>query len=70
MAKSSNINRLRVILAEKEISNHWLAEKLGKTDMTVSRWCTNKAQPSLYQLVEIANLLEIDVKDLLETSLK
>ncbi len=70
MAKSSNINRLRVILAEKEITNHWLAEKLGKTDMTVSRWCTNKAQPSLSQLVEIANLLEIDVKDLLETSLK
>ena len=70
MKKCENINRLRVILAEKGISNHWLAEKLGKTDMTVSRWCTNRAQPSLGQLVEIAEILEIDVKDLLESSLK
>ena len=66
---NNNLNRIRVILAEKELSNHWLAEQLGKADMTVSRWCTNKAQPSIAQLVEIARVLQVDAKDLIETTL-
>lgn len=70
MERPATLNRIRVILAEKQLSNHWLAEKLGKTDMTVSRWCTNKTQPSLAQLVEIANVLQVDAKDLIEPTLQ
>jgi putative transcriptional regulator len=54
------------ILAEKEITNRWLAEQMGVTDMTVSRWKTNKVQPSMAQFVEIAQLLKVDIKDLIE----
>lgn len=66
MAKIECSNRLRVILAEKEITNRWLAEQMGVTDMTVSRWKTNKVQPSMAQFVEIAQLLKVDIKDLIE----
>lgn len=62
-------NRLRVVLAEKQITNRWLAEQLGVTDMTVSRWSTNKVQPSVSQLVEIAKLLDVDIKELIEADL-
>jgi putative transcriptional regulator len=64
MTKKS-INRIRVALAEQERSNRWLAEKLGKTDATVSKWCANKMQPSLETLVEIAKVLDVDVSELL-----
>lgn len=50
----------------KEITNRWLAEQMGVTDMTVSRWKTNKIQPSMAQFVEIAQLLKVDIKDLIE----
>ena len=59
-------NRLRVILAEKEITNHWLAQQMGVTDMTVSRWSTNKIQPSMSQFVTISKLLEVELTDLIE----
>lgn len=59
-------NRLRVVLAEKQIKNRWLAEQLGKSEMTISRWSTNKTQPSLDQLIEIAKLLDVKLDDLLE----
>ena len=62
------INRLKIILAEKEKTNKWLAEKLGKSDVTVSRWCTNEVQPSTETLLEIAKLLDIDIKELLNSS--
>lgn len=62
------INRLKVILAEKEKTNKWLAEKLGKSDVTVSRWVTNEIQPSMETFLEIAKLLDIDVKDLINSS--
>lgn len=68
MANDFKMNRIRVVLAEKELSNRWLAEKLGKSDFTISRWATNKIQPSLPQLFEIANVLNVDVKDLIETN--
>jgi putative transcriptional regulator len=64
MTKKS-INRIRVALAEQERSNKWLAEKLGKTDATISKWCSNKMQPSLETLVEIAKVLDVDVSELL-----
>ncbi len=59
------INRLKVVLAEKDRTNKWLSEKLDKNAATVSRWCTNEVQPSLETLVEIAKVLNVDVKELL-----
>ena len=59
-------NKIRVVLADKQITNRWLAAQMGVTDMTVSRWKTNKIQPSMSQFVEIAKLLQVDIKDLLE----
>ena len=62
------INRLKVILAEKGKTNKWLAEKLGKSDVTVSRWVTNEVQPSMETLLEIAKLLDVDIKELLNST--
>ena len=62
---SKDINRLKVVLAEKKRTNKWLAEQLGKEPGTVSKWCTNTMQPNLETLVEIAKVLEVDTKDLL-----
>jgi putative transcriptional regulator len=59
------INRLKVVLVEQSRTNKWLAEKLGKNNATVSRWCTNEMQPSLETLVEIAKVLNVDVRELL-----
>ncbi|MGM7550539.1 helix-turn-helix transcriptional regulator [Myroides odoratimimus] len=59
------INRLKVILAEKSKTNRWLAEQLGKSEVTISRWCTNEVQPSLEVLYDIAKLLNANVKDLI-----
>ena len=69
MTKKDCQNRIRVVLADKQITNRWLAEQKGVTDMTVSRWKTNKIQPSMAQFVEIARLLQVDIKDLLEVDL-
>lgn len=63
--RPKNINRLKVVLAEKQRTNKWLAEQLDKDPATVSKWCTNTAQPGLETLVEIAKVLDVDVKDLL-----
>ena len=62
---SKDINRLKVVLAEKKRTTKWLAEQLGKDPGTVSKWCTNTMQPNLETLVEIAKVLEVDTKDLL-----
>jgi DNA-binding Xre family transcriptional regulator len=59
-----------VVLAEKRRTNKWLAQQLGKDPATVSKWCTNTAQPSLETLSEIAMSLEVDVKDLLQSSIR
>jgi transcriptional regulator with XRE-family HTH domain len=64
MTKKS-INRLKVVLVEQGRTNKWLAEKLSKNTATVSRWCTNEMQPSLETLVEIAQVLNVDIRDLL-----
>ena len=70
MATENKLYRLRVILAEKELSNKWLAERLGKSEFTISRWTTNKMQPSLPQLFEIAKVLNVDVKALIEDNMQ
>lgn len=62
---AEDINRLKVVLAEKKRTNKWLAKQLGKDPGTVSKWCTNTMQPNLETLVEIAKVLEVDTKDLL-----
>ena len=59
------INRLKVVLAEQHKTNLWLSKKLGKDPATVSKWCTNTAQPSLEILLDIAECLNIDVRTLL-----
>lgn len=63
-----NINRIKVVLAEKNKTNKWLSERIGKDPATVSKWCTNTMQPCLETLVEIANVLEVDVVELLNHS--
>lgn len=62
------INRLKAVLAEQSKTNKWLAEKLSKNETTISRWCTNEIQPSVESLIEIAKLLEVDVKDLINST--
>ena len=59
------MNRIKVVLAEKQRTNRWLAEQMGKSENTISRWCSNKSQPPIAQLQEIANLLDIDVRTLI-----
>ncbi|MBR5060886.1 MAG: helix-turn-helix transcriptional regulator [Prevotella sp.] len=61
-------NSLKVILAEKEKTYTWHSEKMGRNIGTVSRWMTNKVQPSIEQLYEIAHNLDVDVRELLVTS--
>ena len=67
MAKKLYPNRLRIILAEKNVTNHWLATEMGVTDMTVSRWCTNRIQPSISQLVQISKLLDTEMEKFVDT---
>lgn len=59
------LNRIKVVLVEKQKTGKWLAEVLGKDQSTVSKWCTNTSQPDLYTLAKIAELLEVNIKDLL-----
>ena len=65
MGKTKRLNRLKVVLAERQRTNKWLAEKLDKDPATVSKWCTNRAQPGLETLYQIASYLDVDVKALL-----
>ena len=60
-----NLNRIKVVLVENGKTGKWLADQLGKSTCTVSKWCQNTIQPDLKTLNVIANLLEVDVKDLL-----
>ena len=69
MAKRA-INRLKVVLVEQGRTNKWLAKKLEKNESTISRWCTNEMQPSLETLVKIAQVLAVDVRELLVSTKK
>jgi transcriptional regulator with XRE-family HTH domain len=64
----AKINRLKVVLVEKEKSGKWLADQLGKSTCTVSKWCSNTTQPDLQTLTRIAQLLNVDTRDLLTPS--
>jgi len=65
---NSAINRLKAVLAEQGKTNKWLAEKLEKNETTISRWCTNEVQPSMENLVVIASLLKVDVRELINST--
>ncbi len=62
---TERINRLKIVLVEQNRKGKWLAEQLGKNEATISRWCSNSAQPSLEMLVKIASVLNVSTKDLL-----
>ena len=68
MVDTVSLNRIKAVLADKQKTSKWLAEQIGKSETTVSRWASNKIQPSLEQLFEIANVLDIDVKELIKPS--
>jgi len=63
--EAKDLNRLKVVLAEKKRTNKWLAEQLGKDPATISKWVTNSAQPNLENLMDIARCLEVNVNELL-----
>lgn len=65
----NRINRIKVVLVEKGVTGKWLAEHLGKDCSTVSKWCTNSSQPSIETFLQIADVLKVDVKDLLNSTL-
>ena len=65
MIMAKDLNRLKVVLAEKKITNRHLAEKLGKDEATISKWCTNNLQPNLEMLIKIAQVLEVEVQELI-----
>lgn len=68
MSIKKQINRIKVVLAEQDRTNKWLAEKLDKNRTTVSRWCRNEMQPSLETLLEIAEALDVDIRQLLNSN--
>lgn len=63
-----DINRIKIVLAQKKKTNKWLAESLGKNVVTVSKWCTNTSQPDLKTITQIAELLDVDRRDLINKS--
>lgn len=63
--KKKSFNRIKAVLAEKGKTNNWLAETLDKNRTTVSKWCTNTMQPTVETLFEVADALDVDVRELL-----
>ena len=64
----ANLNRIKLVLVEKNKTGKWLADELGKTPCTVSKWCQNSIQPDLVTLGQIAMLLDVDVKELINST--
>lgn len=64
---NKRINRLKIVLAEKEKSNNWLAEHLGRDKATISKWCTNTSQPDIETFIKISKLLDVELTDLVRT---
>ena len=62
--ETNDLNRLKVVLAEKRRTNKWLAEQLGKNPTTISKWSTNSSQPDLASLIKMAKLLEVELAEL------
>ncbi|GAB3414543.1 helix-turn-helix transcriptional regulator [Niabella aquatica] len=70
MAEKRILNRIKSVLADKDKTNLWLAEQLGKNKSTISKWCTNDQQPTLETLFDIAAILKVDVRELLVSTKK
>ena len=68
--ETKDLNRIKVVLVEKKRTNRWLAEQLGKDEATTSKWCTNSMQPNLETLIKIAELLEVEVQELIRANAK
>ena len=66
----AKLNRIKVVLVEKQKTGKWLAEQLGKSNCTVSKWCSNTTQPDLQTLDKIAKMLDVNVKELLNDTEK
>ena len=62
---NTDINRLKIVLAEKKIKSKWLAEQIGKSFSTVNAYCCNRQQPSLEILDKVAECLNVDMKELI-----
>ena len=65
-----DINRIKVVLVEKKRTSKWLAGELGKDPATISTWCTNSSQPDLQTLTKVAQLLDVDISELLNKTEK
>ena len=63
--ETAKINRLKIVLVEQGKTGKWLAGQLGKNEATISRWCSNTSQPSLEMLMKIAELFDVDSRDLI-----
>ncbi len=63
--ENKQLNRIKVVLVEKKRTGVWLAEQLGMSAVTVSKWCSNTTQPTIHTLDKIAELLGVDKRDLL-----
>lgn len=63
-----DLNRLKIVLCEKKKTSKWLAAELDKNPTTISKWCTNTIQPDLPTLNRIAELLDVDIKDLIQST--
>lgn len=61
----AEFNQIKVVLVKKKRTGKWLAEQIGKSNCTVSKWCSNAAQPDITTLSKIAEVLEVDIRDLL-----
>jgi putative transcriptional regulator len=70
MAEKKIFNRIKSVLAEKGKTNLWLAEELEMNKTTVSKWCTNDVQPSMETLFDIADALNVDVRELIVSTKK
>lgn len=70
IVQMKEINRLKIVLVEQKRTGKWLAEALGKNEATISRWCTNETQPSLETLVDVADTLNVDIRELLISTKK
>ena len=68
MKAMANLNRIKVVLVEQQKTGKWLAEQLGKSTCTVSKWCSNTIQPDLATLDKIATLLNVDRRELIAPS--
>lgn len=64
----ANLNRIKVVLVEQQKTGKWLAEQLGKSTCTVSKWCSNSIQPDLVTIDKIATLLNVDRRELISPS--